>query len=89
MARTWVNCYTFFEIDKQTNAYLFRVQPDHIIPFGTQENFWEMGSTGPCGTCTEIHVALTDDLCASPNLVNKNNPFLTELWNIVFIKYYR
>lgn len=48
-----------------------------------------MGATGPCGTCTEIHVALTDELCSSSHLVNTGNPLLTELWNIVFIRYDR
>lgn len=65
------------------------MKPDHILPFGAKENFWEMGVTGPCGTCTEIHVALTEELCSSANLVNRNNPLLTELWNIVFIRYNR
>lgn len=56
-----------------------------------KENFWEMGSTGPCGTCTEIHI---DHLSDSPNsdrakYVNADLPDLTELWNIVFIEYNR
>lgn len=69
-------------------VYFLRVPRNRILPFGV-ENFWEMGFTGVCGPCTEIHVALSDKLCSSPHLVNKNNPLLTELWNIVFIKYNR
>lgn len=54
-----------------------------------KDNFWEMGSTGPCGPCTEIHI---DHLSTSANRrdhVNKGFGDLTELWNIVFIQYNR
>lgn len=63
------------------------VPDDRILPFGMKENFWEMSATGPCGTCTEIHVALNDEFRSRSDLVNANNPLLCELWNIVFIKY--
>lgn len=64
---------------------------DRIIGFGVTENFWEMGSTGPCGGCSEIHV---DHLPSfrngnRANDVNKDHSDLTELWNIVFVEYYR
>lgn len=62
------------------------VSEDRILPFGYTENFWEMGLTGPCGPCTEIHI----DRLGTTNrakFVNKGLPDLTELWNIVFIQY--
>ena len=67
------------------------VRDDRIIGFGTKENFWEMGATGPCGGCTEIHID------HSPNFqsvnrakdVNGDLSDLTELWNLVFIEYFR
>lgn len=65
----------------------FSVSPSRILPFGMKENFWEMDLIGPCGTSTEIHVALTEELYSKSELINKNNPLLSELWNIVFIKY--
>lgn len=68
--------------------FLFRsIPPDRILPFGVKENFWEVGPTGPCGTCTEIHVALDDSVWSRSDLINKSNPLLIELWNIVFMKF--
>ncbi|XP_045470743.1 alanine--tRNA ligase, mitochondrial [Harmonia axyridis] len=64
------------------------VRPDRIIPFGLNENFWEMGATGPCGPCTEIHYDHIGFENRS-NLLNKGLFDLTELWNIVFIEYNR
>lgn len=66
------------------------VPDNRILPFGT-ENFWEMGATGPCGTCSEIHI---DHLPNSnpmqrAQFVNAGLPDLTELWNVVFIEYNR
>lgn len=67
------------------------VKEDRIVGFGTKENFWEMGATGPCGGCTEIHV----DHSPSFQSINRSNDVnadfsdLTELWNLVFIEYFR
>lgn len=67
------------------------VDKTHILGFGAKDNFWEMGKTGPCGRCTEIHVDLrsTQEKKAIPgrNLVNKGHPAVIELWNLVFIEY--
>ncbi|KAI8120807.1 mitochondrial, Alanine--tRNA ligase [Lucilia cuprina] len=63
-----------------------------ILPFGSKDNFWEMGSTGPCGPCTEIHIDHRPDLAPPQErakLVNAGRSDLTELWNLVFIQYNR
>ncbi|KAH8398376.1 hypothetical protein KR215_009514 [Drosophila sulfurigaster] len=67
---------------------------ERILPFGCKDNFWEMGATGPCGPCTEIHI---DHIPGSgpsavkerAKLVNAGHADLTELWNLVFIQYNR
>ncbi len=66
------------------------VPEERIRFFGRKDNFWEMGDTGPCGPCTEIHIDLRpnpQDL-ATP-LLNTGNPLVIELWNLVFIQYNR
>lgn len=67
------------------------VSDDHILPFSSESNFWEMGLSGPCGPCTEIHIDHLPNSSAEKRakLVNAGLPDLTELWNIVFIEYNR
>ncbi len=64
------------------------IDPDHVMRFGEKDNFWEMGETGPCGPCSEVHIDLTDDL-SGKNLVNAGTPEAIEIWNLVFIQYNR
>ncbi|MEI8032692.1 MAG: alanine--tRNA ligase [Chlorobiaceae bacterium] len=64
------------------------IAPDHILRFGDKDNFWEMGETGPCGPCSEIHIDLTDD-GSGKSLVNVGDYRVIELWNLVFIQYNR
>ena len=62
------------------------INPKHILRFGEKDNFWEMGETGPCGPCSEIHINLSDDF-ENPDWVNAGKPECIELWNLVFIQY--
>jgi alanyl-tRNA synthetase len=69
------------------------VADDHIVFGNKKDNFWEMGDTGPCGPCSEIHVDLRPDqertAVAGRDLVNKDHPQVIEIWNNVFIQYNR
>lgn len=64
------------------------INPNHILRFDEKDNFWEMGETGPCGPCSEIHINLSDDY-DNPKFVNAGVSECIEIWNLVFIQYNR
>ncbi|NLA14971.1 MAG: alanine--tRNA ligase [Bacteroidales bacterium] len=80
--------------DKEALHFWKSFLPEDRILFGNKkDNFWEMGETGPCGPCSEIHIDLRPEEERSKipgaSLVNKDHPLVVELWNLVFIQYNR
>ena len=79
--------------DEAAGYWAKHVPADHIIDGNKHDNFWEMGDTGPCGPCTEIHVdsRTPEEKAKVPgrDLVNKDNPQVIEIWNLVFMQYNR
>ncbi|MCH2135138.1 MAG: alanine--tRNA ligase [Phycisphaerales bacterium] len=64
------------------------IDPTHITRWGRKDNFWEMGASGPCGPCSEIHFDSTPD-CSGAPLVNADHPDVIEIWNLVFMQFDR
>ncbi|MDE6534217.1 MAG: alanine--tRNA ligase [Muribaculaceae bacterium] len=82
------------ERDNEAASYWEKHLPaSHIINGNRHDNFWEMGDTGPCGPCSEIHIDLRSDeereAVDGASLVNKDNPQVIEIWNLVFMQYNR
>ncbi len=79
--------------DEAAGFWEAHLPKDHIINGNAHDNFWEMGDTGPCGPCSEIHIDLRseEEKAAIPGaeLVNKDNPQVIEIWNLVFMQYNR
>jgi alanyl-tRNA synthetase len=65
------------------------IDPSHVLRFGEKDNFWEMGETGPCGPCSEIHIDRTSKGTATAEMVNAGIADVMEIWNLVFIQYNR
>ena len=76
-------------------AWLKHLPEDHIILGNKHDNFWEMGDTGPCGPCSEVHIDIrtAEEKAASgipgAELVNKSDPHVIEIWNLVFMQFQR
>ena len=82
------------ERDNEAASYWEAHMPkDHIINGNRHDNFWEMGDTGPCGPCSEVHIDLRSDAERAEldglKLVNQNHPQVIEIWNLVFMQYNR
>ncbi len=82
------------ERDDEAAGYWAQFLPaDHIINGNKHDNFWEMGDTGPCGPCSEIHLdsRTPEEKAQTPGceLVNKDHPQVIEIWNLVFMQYNR
>ena len=79
--------------DEAAKYWAKHLPADHIIDGNKHDNFWEMGETGPCGPCSEIHVdsRSNEEKAQTPGreLVNKDNPQVIEIWNIVFMQFQR
>lgn len=67
------------------------INPEHVLFGSSKDNFWMMGDTGPCGPCSEVHVDLRPDAerqkVPGKDIVNKDDPKVMEVWNLVFIQY--
>ena len=79
--------------DEAAQYWSKHVPSDHIINGNKHDNFWEMGDTGPCGPCSEIHLdsrtAEEKSKVAGRDLVNKDDPQVIEIWNLVFMQFNR
>ena len=79
--------------DEAASYWAKHVPADHIINRNKHDNFWEMGDTGPCGPCSEIHLdsRTPEEKAQVPGreLVNKDNPQVIEIWNLVFMQFNR
>ena len=88
-SRLWVTVYK--DDDEAHDLWLEQtdIKKDRVLRFGNKENFWEMGDTGPCGPCSEIHYYVGEEVeDQDPNGVNNTDEYW-ELWNLVFIQYDR
>ncbi len=101
ISKDWLYVTVFGGDEKEglamdTEAYDFwkaHISEDRILRGSKKDNFWEMGDQGPCGPCSEIHVDIRPDeekaKVSGKDLVNKDNPQVIEIWNLVFMQYNR
>ncbi len=87
--RLWATVYKDDDEAEALWKEVTDIDPTHVLRFGEKDNFWEMGDTGPCGPCSEIHVDLTPAGNAEASKVNAGTPDVIEIWNLVFIQYDR
>ena len=84
--RLWVTVYKDDDEAYELWNSVTDIKSERVIRFGKKENFWEMGETGPCGPCSEIHYYIGDDLSKQVSDGVNNNDLYWELWNLVFIQ---
>jgi len=100
--KLWTTCFRDekgeVEADEEAANYWRQqpgIDPSHVLYFGRKDNFWEMADTGPCGPCSELHIARGPDYCDKKDVpghvcgVNGDCKRFLELWNLVFIQYNR
>jgi alanyl-tRNA synthetase len=87
--RLWVTVYKNDPEAEQLWKSVTDIDPNRILRFAEKDNFWEMGETGPCGPCSEIHIDRTPDGTATASMVNAGVADVMEIWNLVFIQYNR
>jgi alanyl-tRNA synthetase len=93
--KLWATVYTTDDEAEEWWRTLTDIKKDQIQRFAEKDNFWEMGETGPCGPCSEIHIDRGPGFCERENTpghvcaVNGGCPRYMELWNLVFIQYNR
>ncbi|PIQ07650.1 MAG: alanine--tRNA ligase [Ignavibacteriales bacterium CG18_big_fil_WC_8_21_14_2_50_31_20] len=86
--RLWATVYRTDEEALEIWKTKTDINPTHVLKFDEKDNFWEMGETGPCGPCSEIHINIGDDF-ENPQWVNAGVEQCIEIWNLVFIQYNR
>jgi alanyl-tRNA synthetase len=87
--RLWATVYKDDQEAEQLWKSVTDIDPNHVLRFGEKDNFWEMGETGPCGPCSEIHIDRTSGGTATDSMVNAGIAEVMEIWNLVFIQYNR
>jgi alanyl-tRNA synthetase len=87
--RLWATVYKDDDEAEKLWKEVTDIDPSHVLRFDEKDNFWEMGETGPCGPCSEIHMDRTPGGTAAASMVNAGTPDVIEIWNLVFIQYDR
>ena len=87
--RLWVSVYKDDDETKELWINKTDIDPSRVLRCGKKDNFWEMGETGPCGPCTEIHYYFGDDIDGQNSKGVNNDDLYREIWNLVFIQYNR
>ena len=88
-SRLWATVYRTDDEAAEIWRASTSIDPTHILRFDEKDNFWEMGDTGPCGPCSEIHYDCTPGGNATAGMVNAGTPDVIEIWNLVFMQYNR
>lgn len=87
--RLWATVYKDDDEAEELWKKVTDINPGHVLRFDEKDNFWEMGETGPCGPCSEIHYDWTPNANVDASMINAGTPDVIEIWNLVFIQYNR